>query len=246
VPRWLDPIREALDRDRFPAALFFRNDDVGWEDERLLPLLDLFAARSLPLDLAVIPAALADAAAQMLADRCAASGGRLRVHQHGWRHANHESAGRKCEFGPTRSKEDQAADLRAGRDRLQPALGQFADPIFTPPWNRCTQATADMLAAASFRVLSRDAGATPLEGGRLIELPVSVDWDRAVRRNGYAGLGKALAAGPASHRPVGVMLHHAALDAAALTELAALLDLLAHHDNARCLTMMACADLRER
>ena len=36
------------------------------------------------------------------------------------------------------------------------------DPIFTPPWNRCTQATADCLAMLGYRVLSRDATASRL------------------------------------------------------------------------------------
>ena len=53
---WLDPVRQALDEG--PCTAFFRDDDAGWGDERLWVLLDLFDRRSLPVDLAVIPAEL--------------------------------------------------------------------------------------------------------------------------------------------------------------------------------------------
>jgi peptidoglycan/xylan/chitin deacetylase (PgdA/CDA1 family) len=244
---WLDLVRGALEESAQSIAFFFRDDDVGWGDERLPPLLDLFVARGLPLDLAVIPAALGDDTAHRLSERCATAAGRLRIHQHGWRHANHESAGRKGEFGASRAVADQAADLQAGRARLKAALGPFVDPIFTPPWNRCTRATVGLLAANAYRVLSRDDGATPLETGGLAELPIAVDWQKQMAQtpNGSLpgpALGPAIARVAAKGSPVGIMLHHAVTTDGGLAALAALLDLLARHDKARCLTMMDCAE----
>jgi hypothetical protein len=237
---WLDPLRRVLDALPRPAAFFFRNDDVGRDDARLFPLLDLFDARALPVDLAVIPAALGDDPARRLADRGAT--GRLRVHQHGWRHANHEPEGRKSEFGASRAADAQAEDLRQGWARLRAALGPLVDPIFTPPWNRCTQATADLLAEGSWRVLSRDVGAAPLETGALVPLPVAVDWQkcRAQGKDG-AAVGRALADAVAGEEPVGIMLHHAVMNDDDRAALADLLDLLARHANVRCRTMMDCA-----
>lgn len=244
---WLAPLVRRLDKAGRPVAVFFRNDDVGWADDDIVPLLDLFAARALPLDLSVIPAALTDATAQMLADRCTASEGRLRAHQHGWRHANHEAAGRKCEFGAARAPDEQAADLKAGQERLRAMLGPFVDPIFTPPWNRCTQATADVLAAGPYRVLSRDVGAAPLDTRAVTELPVAVDWDKALgMADGVAALGRAVADAVGGGCPTGIMLHHAVMDAESRDALGALLDLLAGHENARCLSMMDCAGLDRR
>jgi predicted deacetylase len=240
---WLDPVLRTFDAAAQPVTFFFRNDDVGWGDERLPPLLDLFDARALPLDLAVIPAALGDHTARLLSDRCVAAAGRLRVHQHGWRHANHESAGRKGEFGALRAVTDQVADLQAGRTRLRAALGPFVDPIFTPPWNRCTQATVDLLEAGSYRVLSRDDGATPLEAGGLVELPIAVDWQKQIAEATDGSLlGPAITRAAAKGSPVGIMLHHAVMTDDGFTALAVLLDLLARHDKARCLTMMDCAE----
>jgi len=55
---WLDPLRMQLDACACPVRFFFRDDDVGWDDERLWALLDRFARGATPVDLAVIPAML--------------------------------------------------------------------------------------------------------------------------------------------------------------------------------------------
>ena len=87
-PHWPHAVRTALDEAPAPVELFFRDDDAGWGDERLLELLDLFAALGLPVDLAVIPAALdAGLAAELRARGIALAVG---LHQHGYAHANHE------------------------------------------------------------------------------------------------------------------------------------------------------------
>src|SRR5918912_1563742 len=111
---WLDPVRDALDAAAGPVEVFFRDDDAGWSDGRLLDLLDAFADRCVVLDLAVIPAALEPWLAGELRDR--ADLGEVRLHQHGYAHVNHEPAGRKCEFGPSRGRAAQAGDIAAGRE----------------------------------------------------------------------------------------------------------------------------------
>ena len=151
--------------------VFFRDDDAGWGDARLFELLDRFAAHSLPVDLAVIPMELDRALADELAARP-----RVGLHQHGLAHVNHEREGRKHEFGPSRDAAAQRADIAAGRERLADLLGERVDPIFTPPWNRCTADTGRCLAELGFEVLSREARAAPLDVPGLRELPVSVDW----------------------------------------------------------------------
>ena len=100
---WLEPVRGALDRSARRVTFFFRDDDGGWRDDRLVALLDLFAERAMPLDLALIPSDLNAGIAGELAGRCDRSEGRLGLHQHGLAHRNHEPEGRKCEFGPGRS-----------------------------------------------------------------------------------------------------------------------------------------------
>ncbi|MEA2320062.1 MAG: hypothetical protein QOD44_4251 [Solirubrobacteraceae bacterium] len=232
---WLRAVETALDGAPDPVPFFFRDDDAGWGDARLFALLSVFAARELPVDLAVIPCEL-DAA---LAGELAALP-RIGLHQHGLAHVNHEREGRKCEFGPSREAETQRRDIVAGRSRLTELLGERADPIFTPPWNRCTAETGACLAELGFAALSREAKAAPLQVPGLCELPVSVDWfahDHGTRLAPSA-LGERIARAIGVGRPVGVMFHHAVMDGAEMRRAAELLGLLAGHDRVRPARMM--------
>jgi len=211
VSGWLEPVAAALDRRVVPCPVFFRDDDAGWDDDALWDLLGEFAATGVTIDVAAIPTAVGLRSARGLRARVA--DGVARVHQHGWSHTNHEPTGRKCEFGPGRSAATQAADVIAGRERLEARLGPI-DPVFTPPWNRCTAATADAALAAGHRVLSRDDSAGTLSRAGLAEVAVTLDWcggKGGVRRS-PEDLGRALAAGIDAGTPVGVMLHHAVMD----------------------------------
>ncbi|HKP16867.1 MAG TPA: hypothetical protein VJT84_00215 [Gaiellaceae bacterium] len=209
---WLDPLRAAL--DEAPVTFFFRDDDAGWQDERLRRLLAVFDRRCVPVDLAVIPCALGTKLARELRAR----GPTVGLHQHGFAHANHEVEGRKCEFGPSRGEEEQRRDVEGGRALLEERLGPALDPIFTPPWNRCTPTTGRVIAAAGFRVLSRESRAPRLGIDGLDELPVHVDWlaHRAGVRLTREELGERLAAHARRGGPIGVMLHHAVMDDADL------------------------------
>ena len=231
---WLEPLHRELDAVDGSCTFFFRDDDAGWESERLLALVDVFAGYAVPLDLAVIPAALDPELATRLRSRREREPRLLAFHQHGFAHANHEPVGRPCEFGPSRAPGDQLADIRAGARRLDDLLGETA-PIFTPPWNRCTDATGRCLLEAGFRVLVRDATAAPLGLNGLGELHVHVDW--SARRKGRlldrAEIGLLLAAA-CREGTTGVMFHHALLGGDDLADVARLLELLAGHENASC------------
>lgn len=230
---WLAPIRRALDLRRDPAAIFFRDDDAGWDDNALFALLDVFAARGIPVDLAAIPAAVTPDLAGALAARRAA-GAAIGVHQHGWIHANHEPEGRRCEFGPARSHARQRGDIAEGQARLRALFGNGLDPIFTPPWNRCSQTTADVLNDLGFEALSRDHTAAPLALGRLRSAPVCVDWTKWVSTDpSGAALAHHIAASLAARTPCGIMLHHATKDAEDRHRLDDLLSLLVVHPMAR-------------
>jgi hypothetical protein len=233
---WLDPFRDALDEAPAPVPFFLRDDDAGWGDERLRVLLDACADRHLPLDLAVIPAELERELATELVARAERRVAHVGMHQHGFAHVNHEPVGRKCEFGPARTYDAQLRDIESGRKRLERLLGPHVDPIFTPPWNRCTRVTAEVLADLGFDALSRESRAEPLGGPGLAELPVSVDWfahrkgDRLAPRE-LAEL--AARAGTDASRPVGIMFHHAVMDDDEMRRAGELLDLIARHPNAR-------------
>jgi peptidoglycan/xylan/chitin deacetylase (PgdA/CDA1 family) len=224
---WLDPVQRVLDGLHRPVDFFFRDDDIGWGDDRLWPLLDLFAEHGLPADLAVIPAELTERLARGLH----AAPGTPRFHQHGFAHVNHEQSGRKHEFGPSRPKPLQRQDIAEGRRRMTDLLGPLTEPIFTPPWNRCTRETGECLAELGFAVLSREAKAAPFGVPGLVELPISVDWfaHRKGVRLSRAEFGDLVAATVRSGRPVGVMFHHAIMDADERAGAAELLALVAEH-----------------
>ncbi|HZQ64088.1 MAG TPA: hypothetical protein VFA66_02525 [Gaiellaceae bacterium] len=232
---WLDPVREALEDAPTTVDFFFRDDDAGWADARLHALLAVFERAAAPIDLAVIPCALS----RRLARELASLKPLVRVHQHGYAHADHEPVGRKCEFGPARDEASQRADIDAGRRLLADPLEQPLDPIFTPPWNRCTETTGRILVELGFGVLSRDASVPPLGLDRLAELPIALDWfahRRGVRLS-RDDLGRKLAALVRVGGPVGVMLHHAVTDDDELRSVAELVAALERHDAARFVPM---------
>ncbi len=237
---WLEPLRLALQRECVPRIFFFRDDDGGWGNERLYPLLDLFADFEVPIDLALIPIAVTHGLARELQRRIEQSPRRLGLHQHGLSHQNHQPQGRKSEFGAARSKIRQSTDITLGDRRLRALLGDWIDPIFTPPWNRCTQVTVDLLAESGFRVLSRDITAGRVRLGSLIEVPISIDWCKQ-RRGGRINkldLGELLAARVCTQSsPIGVMLHHVEIGAAERRTLAELLDVFAGSSRISCRCM---------
>ena len=226
---WLDPVRAALDDLEQPVAVFFRDDDAGWGDAQLAKMLDRFGHHGVPIDLAVIPTELTPPLAASLIARAATA--ELHLHQHGFAHRNHEPTGRKYELGPARSITAQAADVKRGKELLARALGDLVEPIFTPPWNRCTGDTGEVLAELGFRVLSRDHTAPPLGRADLVEVPVTIDWFGQTkgipwsRTQLAARIVESIGAGGA----VGVMLHHAVTDTNELAAIDELLALVASH-----------------
>jgi peptidoglycan/xylan/chitin deacetylase (PgdA/CDA1 family) len=237
---WLDKLRQALDAAPRPVAFFFRDDDAGWDDDRLLELLDLFARHAMPVDVAAIPDALTSRMAAELRARIEAEPERLAVHQHGFAHRNHEPEGRrKCEFGSARGQALQQSDIEQGKRRLADLFGSRLSPIFTPPWNRCERVTGECLLRTGLRILSRDGSAAPLNLDGLFELPVTIDWFARARgvRLSLDELGARMASAVVtSPAPVGIMFHHALMDETERERSGELLALLASHRNAqRCL-----------
>jgi hypothetical protein len=223
----LRKLLDSLDSAPTPVEVFFRDDDAGWDDARLLALCDLFGALELPLDLAGFPVALHEGLARELHSR-----GWLGLHQHGYAHSNHEVSGRKCEFGPSRSYDEQRHDIAAGHDALA-ELG-IETALFTPPWNRCTADTGRALLDLGFTVLSREHRAEPLGLDGLAELPVHLD----VARLSPEDLDARFAAHVAEGGPVGVMFHHAVMEREDFDRATELLRLLARHASVRARHML--------
>ena len=239
MTNWLDPLRKALDESDTRVDFFFRDDDVGWANDEFRALLACFRRHSVPLDIAAIPNALtAEFAGELRAAHDEAPA-LLGIHQHGFSHTNHEVLGRKCEFGVSRTQAEQYWDIQLGKMKLDAMFGFAFDPIFTPPWNRCTETTGECLRELGFSVLSRDATARLLALPGLKELPISIDWFARKKRErlSFQSLGKLVAGKVKQKQPVGIMLHHELMSADERDLLDDLLVLLSTHRQARCKLM---------
>lgn len=199
---------------------FIRDDDGGWDDDRLHALLDVTQRAGVTVDVAMIPSAVSAPLADALAARMAQGG--VGVHQHGLAHANHETTGRKCEFGARRDVTTQARDIAQGCELMRAHFGDRALPVFTPPWNRLAVFTPSLLATQGFTTLSRDRGARP-EQRALQELAIDIDWTKCWREGGEVAVHAAVAFArrrcAALREPLGLMLHHAVMEPAELDAL---------------------------
>jgi len=202
-----------LEKRKSPIRVFFRNDDGGWADERLQELASYFIQQDLPLDIAVIPDALSAASVDLI-NTLLDSDNRIAIHQHGFSHSNHQLSERNCEFGSDRNYDQQYRDIAAGREKLCAAFGNQVTPVFTPPWNRCTQDTAAALQSQEFKLLSRLIGADPI-GDSIAELPVAIDWlkkRKGVRLTTSELVDYICGLLDTDNDVIGVMLHHEHMD----------------------------------
>jgi len=239
VTAWLDPVGQALDESDTPISFFFRDDDVGWANDELRALLAHFRRHSVPLDLAAIPTALTAEFAEEIRAAHDEAPALIGIHQHGFSHTNHEVLDRKCEFGVSRTHEEQYWDIQLGKMKLDAMFGFAFDPIFTPPWNRCTEITGECLKELGFHILSRDATAPSLALSGLKELPISIDW--FAKKNGerlsFQSLGMLIADTVKQKQHIGIMLHHELMNANDREILGDLLVLLNMHRLSQCKLM---------
>ena len=170
--------------------------------------------------------------------------GLVRVHQHGFAHIE-PRAGRAQVRVRRRPRPPAArrADVAAGRDAARGPPRRPIDPVFTPPWNRCIgrhrrrRARRRPRRAVARRQRRAPRPARPRRGpgaDRLVGPP-----------QGHAGR-RSSAATPSpptspAGGPVGVMLHHAVMDADDRRHLAALLALVAASPAAIPTTLLALA-----
>jgi hypothetical protein len=232
---WLDDLNQALDKAVKPVRFFFRDDDAGWANKLLFELLDCFSKFKVPIDLAVIPQAI-NYKNKELYNRVRHDNGLIGVHQHGFRHNNHQLDGRKCEFGSDRTYTQQHLDIITGQKILLDYFDELSEPIFTPPWNRCNQDTVNVLIDLGFSTLSRDNTGKPLDCQTLRQLPVNIDWFK--KRHGIrisqTELGQLIEQVVTSGEVVGVMLHHEIMDQQERYIISELLELLSSHPRVRC------------
>lgn len=228
-------LASADERRPGPTRVYFRADDVAVPGGRFTQLAALFRRHAVPLGLAVVPAWLTPARWQALGRATAGKKDLWCWHQHGWRHKNHEALGKKQEFGPARTTEAIAGDLARGRRKLETLMGPAFQPIFTPPWNRCSVDTLALLAEMGYKAVSRSRDSLPHAPPGLPDLAMDVDLHTGRAASAAAGrrqLTAALTAGLS--RPLcGIMIHHPRMTPAAFVFLDRLLERLRWNERIR-------------
>lgn len=191
--------------------VFFRDDDADDDIPNFHRLLDIFHERHAPINLEVIPGTLTSRGADSLLRRWNQAGGLIELNQHGWIHANHETEGRKHEFGPSRNYEQQFLDIQRGRDVLNDVFGSAWRPVFTPPWNRCTRDTLRVLDELGFAVLSRDTSELSTTGYGFREISITLDifsWKNGATLKASTNINECLTSQVRAGGLIGILLHH--------------------------------------
>ena len=225
---------EQMQEQEREVRVFLRDDDIDEDEARLRQLLDIAFSRGVPINLAIIPARLTDAAVRLLQDYKSFQSKLIELHQHGWQHVNHEKDGKKSEFGPARCIEEQLQDITRGKARLEAVFGDTCFPAFTPPWNRCTEDTLKILDQLGFLVLSRDHKNQPLAGYDFREISVTLDlfrWKGGVAFKSPEEITQNFISQIGAWDVVGILLHHKVMDGAAFSFLDVLLDRLCQYPN---------------
>ncbi|MEZ4713155.1 MAG: hypothetical protein R3A44_38560 [Caldilineaceae bacterium] len=206
--------------------MFLRDDDINEDEDTLRQLLDISLARAVPVNLEVIPGSLTDAGARLVADHKRFTPHLVELDQHGWIHANHAVEGRKCEFGLSRSYAQQLDDIARGKALLEATFDELFSPVFTPPWNRCTPNTYQVLHELGFRIFSGMTGQAPVTGYAFRDISVTLDlyrWKGNPTMKAPQEIMTDLVAQIEAGAPIGLLLHHKVMDADAFDFLDALL-----------------------
>ena len=226
-------LKSALDRRHQQAAplrVFFRDDDVDEDESKLRRLLDIFLRRRTPLKLGVIPGLLTEAGVRLLAQSVNKAPDLIELNQHGWRHLNHEREGRKCEFGPSRTYDEQFADIALGRTRMNEAFSSEWFPAFIPPWNRCNESALQAIDQLGFRVFSAKQGNSVATGYGFKEVSITLDlyrWRGGASLKPVKEIIDELLDQFSRLQTIGVMLHHKVMDEQVFYFLDSILDTLA-------------------
>jgi len=223
----VDSTRELI-ASRDTGYIFFRADDVVVPGKSLARLMELFTQYSVPLSLAVIPAWLTKPRWRQLKELGKKAPSLWCWHQHGWRHVNHECQGKKQEFGQSRSPSQIKKDLVKGKRRLEMYMGKDFYPVFTPPWNRCSNVALKIIKELEYHAISRSQGSVPPTPEGLADFQMNVDLHTRKELQPNESLNHLLAElkGSLLSGSCGIMIHHRQMNEAAFSFLNFLLSIL--------------------
>ena len=127
--------------------VFFRNDDVNRMEPGLVEVTDLLCDQGVPVSHAVEPANLTDECRDFLMSRVERG---VEIIQHGYAHVPHDVG----EFGGTRSRADQEADLVAGLRIMKESFGDSFFQAMSFPFGSYNEHTIPLLEELGYPVVS--------------------------------------------------------------------------------------------
>ncbi|MBF0504771.1 MAG: DUF2334 domain-containing protein [Candidatus Omnitrophica bacterium] len=158
--------------------IFIRNDDVWTMDRPFRFFFQQASKRSIPVVYAVIPGKMEPGLVRFLCRAKERTPKLLDIVQHGWVHANHSAvAGKKYEFGISRSLKAQREDIRLGQKKMRQAFGKLFTPAFVPPYHGYDERTFRVLHEEGFQIFSAGRRSFQKEK-RFIEMPAQVPFSR--------------------------------------------------------------------
>ena len=224
------------------ATLWWRDDDAAEDSPALEKLLTLAEKEAVALVIAVIPAALREAAAARI-NASAAPG--LAVVQHGYAHTNHARDGeKKIELGGANPADECLAHLHMGREIMSRRFPERFLPALVPPWNRIDPALIKQLPALGYATLSTYGArptAAPKSGLKQINCHIDIlNWRQSAAFLGESETLELACTHLRARRlgevdadePTSILSHHLRQDDAAWRFLAEYLDRTAAHPGA--------------
>ncbi len=210
------------------ALVFFRADDIGVPSKQLQLLLQLFSNYKTPLCLATVPTWLTSQRLDTISNFIDIHSSQWCWHQHGWLHKNYEIVGKKQEFGSARNAKALQLDLEKGQQRLQSLLKESYFPFFTPPWNRCSEITINLLQHLNYLGISRNSNAEPLCPPGFLDIPINVDLHTRKESTPHLQLENLLRelSSSIAMGATGIMIHHQRMNTEAFRFLEIVLQLI--------------------
>lgn len=219
-------------------VFFFRADDIGVPSRRFFRMMDLFVRFDIPLNLAVVPTWITRQRWESMSRYHTRYPELFCWYLHGWRHTNHESTGKKQEFGPARPPGEIQSELSRGSAVLKSVLKEQFSMFFTPPWNRCSIETMTSLSRMGFKGISRNQGSRPQPPEGLKDFAINVDLHtrkETAFETGWDHVFKDILQGVISGQ-CGIMLHHMRMNDMAFGFLEQLLEKVAEYKQIRTMT----------
>lgn len=238
TPAWRDKLVRTVEQrgSNHSVRIFFRADDIGAGGQAFETLCQIFRFHQVPLAMSVVPAWVSSVRQQQLFAAAPLEEPLWGWHQHGWRHVNWQSSGKKSEFGDQRPFEKQWRDIWQGWQKMQILFQGLCLPVFTPPWNRLSLTTIKVLQKLDFKAVSITK---PLPSGLktplgLANFRIQLDLHTRKAKDSAADYDKLLSelANLMERRePSGIVIHHHRMNTFAFDFLHELLHLLKRRED---------------